>query len=793
MKNQSLRIISLAIISLLIAFAMSASATTPQQYAPATLTASCKAVTSAVGLCTPLQLAGNSLAIGVTWQISYDTGTASAISVTLVGSNDNSTWTTLDTNTACLTTGGTGCSRSLTVTSYKYLACNVGTYTVGSTTNLTCSLTSNPNGAQAGGGGAAVSSASTGNAAYYSGPTAVSGSSALSFTSGGALNSITGANGCPLIQSTDSVCVASPPYYAAGSATTTTTVGATTAGTSVVVASASTWALNEGIYIAGAGAAGANYVGTVTAINGTTLTISPATSTTAANGTLVQHDNTVAFQAAINALSTGGNIVVPNGYYRMNAPQQTVNGLSVILAVPTIAENSSLSSNPFITIQLTGQQDPTVNLTNTLQGGVVLDTDENTGSFIGGAGASSPFTGVYLSLKNLVIRTPQNPAITAINANLVGGLHLENVIVDVLGEGALYGSVPSNSNGIGVIAPAPGSGNLSLFENLKVFGYYTGIELFDHAYLHYSAFGYDKYAILIGNGTTGAHGIGGNYVDVEQCLYGISPYNTVGGSFNVTNYDFEHDAGTFAVTDDLYDPTNLLSGALSYSGTIGSGGSPLNLAISGAVNVQLTPLSYTAINAQLGGLSWTGGSIVSDPTGGIDPNIAIAQAGQVLTVAPPGGFAAPAVVNGNGYTSTTISNFTGHKFSARILPVILGVSPSEEVYPYLAMGPSWTQNVYIYPYEGNLYFVKNDSGFSVIGSEAYNPATYPQIRIREASGTLYGETSPDGVTWTNGLGSTTVGWSYASGVQLSLGVAIVPSYMTPAYPGYAQFDQVAVQ
>jgi len=70
---------------------------------------------------------------------------------------------------------------------------------------------------------------------------------------------------------------------------------------------------------------------------------------------------------------------------------------------------------------------------------------------------------------------------------------------------------------------------------------------------------------------------------------------------------------------------------------------------------------------------------------------------------------------------------------------------------------------------------------------------YPQIRIREASGTLYGETSPDGVTWTNGPGSTTVGWSYASGVQLSLGVAIVPSYTTPAYPGYAQFDQVAVQ
>lgn len=588
--------------------------------------------------------------------------------------------------------------------------------------------------------------------------------------------------------------VTSAPYYAAGSAATTATVGSTAAGTSVVVASAATWATGEGIYIAGAGAGAANYVGTVTAISGASFTISPATSTAVANGTLVQHDDTAAFQSALSALAAGGGSVsIPNGYYRMNAPQQTVNGLSTILALPTVTENSSLNSNPFITIELRGQQEPTVNLTTSSQGGVVLDTDETTGNFIGGAGAGGTFTGVYLSLKDLVVRTPQNPAITAINANHVGGLHLENVLVDVPGEGSLYSTVPTHSNGIGIVAPAPGSGNLALFENLKVFGYYTGIELFDHAYLDYAAFGYDKYAILIGNGTGGSHAIGGNYVDVEACLYGISPYSTIGGWFNITNYDFEHDAGAFAVTGDLYDPTNLLSGSLSYGGTIGAGGTPLNLAVSGAVNVQLTSLSAAATNAQLGGLSWTAGSVVGDPTGGIDAGISMSQIGQVLAISPPGGFAAPGVVNGNGYTSTTISNFTGHKFSVRMLPVVLGVAGAEEVYPYIAMGASWTQNVYIYPYEGTLYFVKNDSGFTVIGSESYNPASYPLVRIREASGTLYGETSPDGITWTNGLGSTAVGWGYTTGVSLSLGVAIVPSYTTPTYPGYVQFDQVAVQ
>jgi hypothetical protein len=128
-------------------------ASAQQLYAPATLALSCNAVTT-TGPCTSMALPGNSLAIGVTWQLSYDTGTASGISVTLRGSNDNSTWTVLDTNTACVTTGGVttggaGCSRSLTVTAYKYLDCNVGTFTKGSTNNLSCGITVNPNGGTA--------------------------------------------------------------------------------------------------------------------------------------------------------------------------------------------------------------------------------------------------------------------------------------------------------------------------------------------------------------------------------------------------------------------------------------------------------------------------------------------------------------------------------------------------------------------------------------------------------------------------------------------------------------------
>lgn len=67
----------------------------------------------------------------------------------------------------------------------------------------------------------------------------------------------------------------------------TTSVGTTSPGTSVVVSSATGWALNQSIAIPGAGAAGAIYIGTVSNIAGTTFTISPATTSAVNAGTLV--------------------------------------------------------------------------------------------------------------------------------------------------------------------------------------------------------------------------------------------------------------------------------------------------------------------------------------------------------------------------------------------------------------------------------------------------------------------------------------------------------------------------
>lgn len=92
-------------------------------------------------------------------------------------------------------------------------------------------------------------------------------------------------------------------YNASGVRTTTT--GTISSGTSSLsVLSASGWSVGMGIAVANAGSGGnTELITTITAINGTTFTLS-ANAAATATGQVVNHDDTAAIQAAINAAST---------------------------------------------------------------------------------------------------------------------------------------------------------------------------------------------------------------------------------------------------------------------------------------------------------------------------------------------------------------------------------------------------------------------------------------------------------------------------------------------------------
>lgn len=133
-------------------------------------------------------------------------------------------------------------------------------------------------------------------------------------------------------------------YGASGSGTTTTTSGMTSGGAaSLTVARGSSFLSGQGIAIASAGVSGADYIGTVLAVNGNALTIRPGTGASVPSGTLVQHDDTAAIKAALAATFGGtydpvkhtgasqGPIYFPAGTYNISSPISIASSEGVIL------------------------------------------------------------------------------------------------------------------------------------------------------------------------------------------------------------------------------------------------------------------------------------------------------------------------------------------------------------------------------------------------------------------------------------------------------------------------------
>lgn len=85
----------------------------------------------------------------------------------------------------------------------------------------------------------------------------------------------------------------------------TATTGTTAPGTSVTVASATGFANGQPIVIAGAGAAGAIYVGSITSVVSNTFTVSPATSTSVSAGAAVYTGCQVAMNTALQPPNSG--------------------------------------------------------------------------------------------------------------------------------------------------------------------------------------------------------------------------------------------------------------------------------------------------------------------------------------------------------------------------------------------------------------------------------------------------------------------------------------------------------
>ena len=181
---------------------------------------------------------------------------------------------------------------------------------------------------------------------------------AMSFSAAVPVKAQSGAHQASAGERAFSAVLTESPYYASASLAKTT--GNITAGKRILtVAESSTFSVNQGIYIAGAGASGDNYVGTITSIAGNTINVNPA-ALTSVSGAVVQHDNTEAFKSALAAVAKagGGAVLVPwpglNRAYNVNGPLDPV--CNAVICLP---QNPWTGSNmKSIPIAIVGEVPP---------------------------------------------------------------------------------------------------------------------------------------------------------------------------------------------------------------------------------------------------------------------------------------------------------------------------------------------------------------------------------------------------------------------------------------------------
>lgn len=407
------------------------------------------------------------------------------------------------------------------------------------------------------------------------------------------------------------------PYYGIGSSTTTTTTGTNASGASTInVASSSSFSASQGVYIAGAGAAGANYIGTVQSVpNGTSIVVSPAISTTVSAGAKVQHDNTAAFNSAIAAVVTagGGTIDLPDvDTYRVNGAFDARTN-----SVITFPANPFSTLTKLIPVRIRGAVPPSfaADYKGVIHGTIIQSDKTGSGTvpaviatnpwaaFVGGTPESNLKNYIVPTLENLIVRTYDNPSIAAIQFSKAIGAQLVNVDVD---EGLASKDVSQPTTDIGgIYMPQAENYGLSYLSRVYVTGYKRGIYAADHAHFNEVLFERDYTALVLEDAAALAYG----NLDIYFCKEAIRANN-----LNGSNVDFslhhERNDGSFAgqwydvANPEFIDVNNNTAGLIRYRIT----GHTTGEGLGDAAAATLTGFSHTTF--------WNLGQAYTLSTGG---------------------------------------------------------------------------------------------------------------------------------------------------------------------------------
>lgn len=185
-------------------------------------------------------------------------------------------------------------------------------------------------------------------------------------------------------------------------------------------------------------------------------------------------DNTKAFSACLNAVvaAGGGRMCMPAGVYRGR-----------IVIPPVGKERSS-----WITIEIVGAQEPTpvfgtIGNFPMQNNGTILKCLAESGEAVISAPQSSNsvyagFSSVNVVIRNLDVRTYDNPRIGGIDLEYALQCKLENVVINT-GVYNVHTSKPTYSTS-GITTPKIGNAALTILRNVVVTGYHDGIVVNEH-------------------------------------------------------------------------------------------------------------------------------------------------------------------------------------------------------------------------------------------------------------------------------------------------------------------------
>lgn len=269
-------------------------------------------------------------------------------------------------------------------------------------------------------------------------------------------------------------------------------------------------------------------------------------------------DDTVAIQAGITYFVTnhGGTLYFPAATYKFSQ-----------LTVPSIPGLPSTC----VTIRLRGPLLPgqsmyIVSSGGTNTGGAILKS-----AMVGTAGDSyfkcgsgSTFNNVVIDLENITLLVPPDPIMFGFNCRNAYGLRARGSRVWTGVAPFDITSAPTHT-GAGFLTPANNNAAFTHLVDCDVSGIFLGYELSEHADLDYCS----AWACVEAGTFPGAnHAINVNRFGLYHCQYGFGATG-FGTRVNFTQLNIEHASSGWKVSlADVYDPSNLLKGDITWAAVL---------------------------------------------------------------------------------------------------------------------------------------------------------------------------------------------------------------------------------